>query len=38
VADKGFAGYAFQQALTSLELGLLRPARSDEADPGGFPN
>jgi hypothetical protein len=38
VGDKGFAGHDFQVALASLDLGLVRPARTDEADPGGFPN
>jgi hypothetical protein len=38
VGDKGFAGRAFQTALAGLELGILRPARTDEPDPGVFPN
>jgi hypothetical protein len=38
VADKGFAGHDFQAALTDLELAIARPARTDEPDPGGFPN
>jgi hypothetical protein len=38
VADKGFAGREFQTALAGLELGILRPARTDEPDPGVFPN
>jgi hypothetical protein len=38
VADKGFAGHGFQAALANLELGIVRPARTDEPDPGGFPN
>jgi hypothetical protein len=38
VADKGFAGHDFQTALAGLELGIVRPARADEPDPGGFPN
>lgn len=38
VADKGFAGHHFQLAMASLALGILRPARKDEPDPGGFPN
>jgi hypothetical protein len=38
VADKGFAGRDFQAALADLELGVLRPARADEPDPGVFPN
>ena len=38
VGDKGFAGHDFQAALASLELALVRPARTDEPDPGGFPN
>jgi hypothetical protein len=38
VADKGFAGRDFQAVLAGLELGVLRPARADEPDPGVFPN
>ena len=38
VGDKGFAGRDFQAALAGLELGILRPARTDEPDPGVFPN
>jgi hypothetical protein len=38
VADKGFAGRDFQAALAGLELGIVRPARADESDPGMFPN
>jgi hypothetical protein len=38
VGDKGFAGQHFQTELVSLELGILRPARTDEPDPGVFPN
>ena len=38
VGDKGFAGGDFQTALAGLELALVRPARKDEPDPGGFPN
>ena len=38
VADKGFAGRDFQTALAGLGLGIARPARTDEPDPGGFPN
>jgi hypothetical protein len=38
VGDKGFAGHDFQAALADLELAIVRPARSDEPDPGVFPN
>jgi hypothetical protein len=38
VGDKGFAGGDFQVALADLELGIVRPARTDEPDPGIFPN
>jgi hypothetical protein len=38
VGDKGFAGGDFKVALAGLDLGIVRPARKDEADPGGFPN
>jgi hypothetical protein len=38
VGDKGFAGHDFQAFLAGLDLGITRPARSDESDPGGFPN
>jgi len=38
VGDKGFAGRDFQTALAGLELGIVRPARTDEPDPGIFPN
>jgi hypothetical protein len=38
VGDKGFAGGDFQAFLAGLELTLVRPARSDEPDPGVFPN
>jgi hypothetical protein len=38
VGDKGFAGGEFQGVLAGLELGLLRPARTDEPDPGVFPS
>ena len=38
VGDKGFAGRAFQAALAGLNLGILRPARTDESAPGVFPN
>jgi hypothetical protein len=37
VADKGFAGHDFQTALAGLELGIVRPARADEPDPGASP-
>jgi hypothetical protein len=38
VADKGFAGHDFQVALAGVDLGIMRPARTDEPDPGVFPN
>jgi hypothetical protein len=38
VGDKGFAGGGFQVALAGLKLGIVRPARTDEPDPGVFPN
>ena len=38
VADKGFAGGDFQTALAGLDLVILRPARTDEPEGGGFPN
>jgi len=38
VADKGFAGRDVQAALAGLDLALVRPARTDEPDPGVFPN
>ena len=38
VGDKGFAGGDFQTALADLDLALMRPARTDEPDPGVFPN
>jgi hypothetical protein len=38
VGDKGFAGCDFQTALAELELGMVRPARTDEPDVGVFPN
>src|SRR5215211_6512162 len=38
VADKGFAGRDFQTALAGLDLTLVRPARTDEPEVGGFPN
>jgi hypothetical protein len=38
VADKGFAGHDFQVTLAGLDLTLVRPARTDEADLGVFPN
>jgi hypothetical protein len=38
VADKGFAGHDFQTALAGLDLVILRPARTDEPEGGGFPN
>jgi hypothetical protein len=36
--DKGFAGGDFQTALAGLDLALVRPARTDEPDPGVFPS
>jgi hypothetical protein len=38
VGDKGFAGADFQAFLAGMGLALARPARSDEPDPGTFPN
>ena len=38
VADKGFAGRDFQTALAGLDLGIVRPARTDEPEVGDFPN
>jgi hypothetical protein len=38
VGDKGLAGRDFPTALAALELALVGPARTDEADPGIFPN
>jgi hypothetical protein len=38
VSDKGFAGRDFQAFLAGLGLALVRPARADESDHGGFPN
>jgi len=38
VTDKGFAGGDFQVALAGLDLAVVRPARTDEPDPGVFPN
>jgi hypothetical protein len=37
VSDKGLAGHQVETALASKQLLLLRPARTDEPDPGGFP-
>jgi hypothetical protein len=37
VSDKGLAGRQVESALADQQLTLLRPARSDEPDPGGFP-
>jgi hypothetical protein len=34
VADKGFAGRDFRTALAGLELGIVRPARTNEPDTG----
>src|SRR5215217_3773281 len=38
VGDKGFAGRDFQAALADLELGIVRPARTDEPQGGVLPN
>jgi hypothetical protein len=38
VTDKGLAGQATEEFFAELGLCLLRPARIDEPDPGGFPN
>ena len=38
VGDKGVAGRDFHALLASMGLALVRPARTDEPDPGGFPN
>jgi hypothetical protein len=38
VSDKGLAGREVQAALAGKGLELVRPARTDEPDPGGFPN
>jgi hypothetical protein len=37
VSDKGLAGRQVQTALAGKHLTLLRPARTDEPDPGSFP-
>ena len=37
VSDKGLAGHQVQGALADQHLLLVRPARTDEPDPGGFP-
>ena len=37
VGDKGFAGCDFQTALAELELGMVRPARTDEPDVASSP-
>lgn len=37
VSDKGLAGHQVETALASKQLLLLRPARTDEPDPGHFP-
>jgi hypothetical protein len=37
VSDKGLAGREVQTALADKHLILLRPARTDEPDPGSFP-
>jgi hypothetical protein len=38
VTDKGLAGQATEEFFAELGLCLLRPARTDEPDPGVFPN
>ena len=38
VTDKGLAGQATEGFFAELGLCLLRPARTDEPDPGVFPN
>jgi hypothetical protein len=38
VGDKGLAGRDVQAFLQAMGLALVRPARTDELDPGGFPN
>ncbi len=38
VTDKGLSGQTTQGLFAGLGLCLLRPARTDEPDPGGFPN
>jgi hypothetical protein len=38
VSDKGLAGHQVQAALEAKQLTLIRPARTDEPDPGSFPN
>ena len=38
VSDKGLAGQQIETVWPSLELLLMRPARTDEPDPGHFPN
>jgi hypothetical protein len=37
VSDKGLAGHRVQAALAGQHLLLVRPARTDEPNPGGFP-
>src|SRR5215203_1937819 len=37
VSDKGLAGHQVQAALADQHLLLVRPARTDEPDPGSFP-
>ena len=37
VSDKGLAGHRVQTALADQHLLLVRPARTDEPDPGSFP-
>jgi hypothetical protein len=38
VTDKGLSGQTSEGFFAELGLCLLRPARTDEPDPGGFPN
>jgi hypothetical protein len=38
VTDKGLAGQSTEGFFAELGLRLLRPARTDEPDPGVFPN
>jgi hypothetical protein len=38
VCDKGLSGQQTQGLFAELGVRLLRPARADETDPGGFPN
>lgn len=38
VTDKGLSGQDTEAFFAGLELALVRPARTDEHDPGSFPN